>query len=111
MTATHEPKPHPAHDVPGIIYDPVTRRARIAGSALEVWEVIDGYRSVGYDWSRLESAFDWLTSEQLRAAVTFANQNPEFVAAEIAENDAVEDRFVGRTPQPPALPIRYTIPP
>ena len=111
MTATREPKPHPVHDIPGILYDPIARRARIAGTGLEVWEIINGYRSVGYNWQRLERAFDWLSSEQLRSAVIFANLNPRFVAAEIAENDAVEDEFFGRTPQPPDLPARYEIPP
>jgi len=111
MTATRNPKPHPVRDAPGIIYDPITRRARLAGLGLEVWEVINGYRSVGYDWRRLRQAFDWLADEQLRAAVTFANANPQFVAAEIAENDAVEDEFFGRTPQPPELPSSYAIPP
>jgi hypothetical protein len=109
MTATRNPKSHPERDVLGLIYDPITRRARLAGLGLEVWEVI--YRSVGYDWRRLRRAFDWLTDEQLRAAVTFANANPEFVAAEIADNDAAEDEFFGRTPHPPDLPASYAIPP
>jgi uncharacterized protein (DUF433 family) len=110
MTVTREPKPHPAHRVSGIIYDPETRRARIAGTGLEVWEIINGYRSVDYVWRRLEEAFHWLTPHQLKAAVTFANLNPDFVAAEIAENDAVEDGFFGREPVWPDLPETYDIP-
>ena len=112
MTTTHNhnPKPHPANDVPGIVYDPVTRRARVAGTGLEVWEIINGYRSVGYDWERLEWSFDRLSRSQLQAAVTFANRNPQFIAAEIAENDAAEDRLLGRTPRPPDLPAAYEIP-
>lgn len=97
MTATHEPTPHPLHDVPGIIYRPITRRARIAGTGLAVRELINGYRSVGYDWQRLERAFDGLTSDQLQAAVPFANRNSTFVAADIAENDAIRSRRLPRS--------------
>ncbi|MGD9893315.1 MAG: hypothetical protein AB7R89_23715 [Dehalococcoidia bacterium] len=110
MTTTHNSKPHPANDVPGIVYDPVARRARVAGAGLEVWEIINGYRSVGYDWERLERSFGQLSRSQLKAAVTFANRNPRFIAAEIAENDAAEDRFFGRTPRPTDLPAVYEIP-
>ena len=110
MTATRDQRPHPVRDVPGIVYDPVTRRARVAGTGLEVWEIINGYRSVAFDWQRLERAFDWLSTDQIRAAVMFANLNPELVAAEIAENDAAEDRFFGRAPRPPDLPATYEIP-
>jgi uncharacterized protein (DUF433 family) len=110
MTAIRDQKPHHVHDVPGIVYDPVTRRARVAGMGLEVWEVINGYRSVGYEWERLEQAFDWLSIDQLRAAVTFANLNPDFITAEIAENDAAEEHLLGRVPTPPDLPARYEIP-
>ena len=110
MTAMRDHRPHPIHDVPGIVYDPVTRRARIAGTGLEVWEIINGYRSVGFEWRRLVRCFEWLSIEQIRAAVMFANLNPAFVAAEIAENDAAEDRFFGRAPRPPDLPAAYEIP-
>jgi uncharacterized protein (DUF433 family) len=110
MTTKHNSKPHPANDVPGIVYDPVARRARLASTGLEVWEIINGYRSVGYDWDRLVRSFDRLSRSQLQAAVTFANRNPQFIAAEIAENDAAEDRFHGRTPRPPDLPSAYEIP-
>ncbi len=111
MTAMRNQKPRHIHDAPGIVYDPVTRHARIAGTGLEVWEVINGYRSVGYEWERLERAFNWLSTAQLRAAVTFANLNSDFVAVEIAENDATEDQFLSRTPTASSLPPRYEIPP
>ena len=47
------------------------RRARIAGTGLEVWEVISTYRSVNQDFSRLQKAYHWLTEQQLRAAIGY----------------------------------------
>jgi uncharacterized protein (DUF433 family) len=58
---------------PGIVFaDGVSgRRARIAGTGLEVWEVISTYRSVNQDSSRLQKAYHWLTEQQLRAAIGY----------------------------------------
>ena len=58
---------------PGIVFaDGVSgRRARIAGTGLEVWEVISTYRSVNQDFSRLQKAYHWLTEQQLRAALGY----------------------------------------
>jgi hypothetical protein len=78
------------HEVPGIVYSPLERRARIQGKGLEVWEVMNIYRSVDYNWDDLQVAIHWLTSEQLRAALKLAELNAEFVNAEIAENDAFD---------------------
>ena len=58
---------------PGIVFvDGVSgRRARIAGTGLEVWEVISTYRSVNQDFGRLQKAYHWLTEQQLRAAIGY----------------------------------------
>ena len=58
---------------PGIVFvDGVSgRRARIAGTGLEVWEVMSTYRSVDQDFGRLQKAYHWLTEQQLRAAIGY----------------------------------------
>ena len=58
---------------PGIVFaDGVSgRRARVAGTGLEVWEVILTYRSVDKDFKRLQKAYHWLTEQQLRAAIGY----------------------------------------
>jgi uncharacterized protein (DUF433 family) len=58
---------------PGIIFaDGVTgRRARIAGTGLEVWEIIGTYKSVDTDVKRLHKAYHWLTEQQLRSAIGY----------------------------------------
>ena len=58
---------------PGIVFvDGVSgRRARIAGTGLEVWEVMSTYRNFDQDSGRLQKAYHWLTEQQLRAAIGY----------------------------------------
>ena len=85
---------------PGIVFaDGVSgRRARIAGTGLEVWEVISTYRSVNQDLSRLQKAYHWLTEQQLRAATGYYTAYREEIDEVIKRNeswsrDSVAKRF------------------
>jgi hypothetical protein len=65
--------------VPGIVFadTPVgTRVARIAGTGLEVFEVVSQFRLMDEDWNRFRRAFHWLNDDQLRAAVSYAETFP-----------------------------------
>src|SRR5688500_20068379 len=55
---------------PGVVFvdGPVGRRPVIAGTGLDVWEVIAAWQELGRDYRRLRTADDWLTEPQLRAA-------------------------------------------
>ncbi len=88
MTTSPVPKPLPVKMVPGIIYAPLAKRARIQGTGLEVWEIVAQYEAVNRDFAALQECFDWLTPEQLRAALRFAELNPEFIAERFAREDA-----------------------
>jgi uncharacterized protein (DUF433 family) len=58
---------------PGIVFadGPAGRRARIAGTGLDVWEVISTYKSLNHDDARLRGAYDWLSEPQLRSALAY----------------------------------------
>lgn len=58
---------------PGIVFvDGATgRRPVVAGSGLEVWEVIGTWKEVGRNYERLRAAYEWLTEPQLRAALSY----------------------------------------
>ncbi len=58
---------------PGIIFveGATGRRAVVAGSGLEVWEVVQMWQEVGQDYRRLRAAYDWLSEPQLRAALSY----------------------------------------
>jgi len=85
MTTSPRPKPLPVQLVPGIVYSPLAKRARIQGTGLEVWEIVRAYDSFGRDFTRLAASFDWLTTDQLAAALRFAELNPAFIAARLAK--------------------------
>jgi len=58
---------------PGIVFTEGVKgkRAKIAGTGIEVWEVIATLKSVDGDFKRLEKAYHWLTNQQLRSALGY----------------------------------------
>jgi uncharacterized protein (DUF433 family) len=77
--------------VPGIVFvDSRTgRRPMVAGTGLDVWEIIAAWHAVARDEARLREAFDWLGSAQLRAALNYYALYPEEIDARLA----VEERW------------------
>lgn len=75
---------------PGILFadGPSGRRARIAGTGLDVWEVIATYGSLDRDGERLRRAYPWLSEPQLRAALGYYATYPGEVERQIARNEA-----------------------
>jgi uncharacterized protein (DUF433 family) len=93
MNTPPVPKPLPVEIVPGIIYSPLAKRARVHGTGLEVWEIIRVYRMAHEDFERLQRSFRCLTPEQLRTALDFAEKNREFIESKLAEADATPQRL------------------
>ncbi len=77
--------------IPGVVFiDEATgRTAKVAGTGLGVWEIIQTYRDSNQDWDQLRECYDWLSEGQLRAALAYAEAYP----AEIAERLRLEDEF------------------
>ncbi|MBI4378759.1 MAG: DUF433 domain-containing protein [Nitrospinae bacterium] len=85
---------------PGIIFTEGTtgRRARIAGTGIEVWEVIATFKSVGEDFKRLHRAYHWLTEHQLRSAIGYYKAYSEDIDHLIKQNeelrkDRVDEKY------------------
>ncbi len=76
---------------PGIVFadGPAGRRARIEGTGLEVWEVIQGYQSLDNNFNALKKAFHWLSERQLLAAIGYAKTYSEEINALIKRNRAL----------------------
>jgi len=74
---------------PGIIFSEGTsgRRAKIAGTGIEVWETISAYRSLGESMDRLKKAYHWLSTEQLRAALSYYRTYPHEIDHVIEQNE------------------------
>ncbi len=100
--------------VPGIVFmdGPVGRRASIAGTGLDVWEVIATFKSVAEDRERLETSYGWLSDRQLSAALAYYRLYPEEIDARIeaeeywtpeklyAEFPYLTAAFISTGPQP-----------
>jgi len=74
---------------PGIIFSEGTRghRARIAGTGIEVWEVIITYKSVSKKFDRLRKAYHWFTEQQLKSALGYYKTYPEEIDHLIKQNE------------------------
>lgn len=70
--------------VPGIIFvdSPAGGRvARVAGTGLEVFEVIGPYWVSGDNLEELLEGFHWLTGDQILAAIRYAREFPDEIEA------------------------------
>lgn len=84
--------------VPGIVFadSPVHGRvARIAGTGLDVFEVIGEYRWNGESVDLLRAAFHWLRDDQLQAALAYAREYPDEINALVdrLESFSLEDAW------------------
>jgi len=95
---------------PGIVFTqgPSGRRATVAGTGLDVWEIIATYQRLGRNERRLRRAYDWLTEPQLRAALAYYAQYPDEVDARLRREASLSAASLGR--HHPALvgPVRRT---
>ena len=75
---------------PGILFaEGVTgRRARVAGTGLEVWEIISTFKGLNKDFKRLKKAYHWLTERQLRAAIGYYNAYRDEIDFQIKRNES-----------------------
>ncbi len=77
------------HRCPGIVFTEGTsgKRARIAGTGIEVWEVIATYKSVDSKLKRLGKTYHWLTEQQLKYAIGYYSLYREEIETLIKENE------------------------
>jgi uncharacterized protein (DUF433 family) len=86
---------------PGIVFadGPSGRRARIAGTGLDVWEVVSTYKSLNRDDARLREAYHWLSEPQLRSALAYFRLYPEEIERQIVRNEAwTKEQLADRHP-------------
>lgn len=95
---------------PGIAFvDGATgRRAVIAGTGLEVWEIIDAYQQDELSFEELKEEFPWLTEMQLRAALGYYERYPKEIDARLEiERSWTPERVA--TEMPYAMPRRKLV--
>src|SRR4030042_2628781 len=81
---------------PGIIFSEGVsgRRARIAGTGVEVWEVINEYQILGENIKSLEKALPPLTERHLGAALNYYRYYPAEINELIQSNEAITPEVV-----------------
>ena len=70
------------------------RRARVAGTGIEVWEVIAAYKGMKEDFKRFQKAYHWLSAEQLKAALGYYTLYPKEIDRLIEQNEQWSDEKV-----------------
>lgn len=85
-----------AYRCPGIIFTEGTtgRRARIAGTGIEVWEVIAAFKGLGKDINRLHKTYHWLTEQQFRAAMGYYRIYTEEIDRLISQNEGLTKEHI-----------------
>lgn len=86
---------------PGIVFTEGVsgRRARIAGTGIEVWEVIASYKSIDKDLKRLRKIYRWLTEQQFRATIGYWKTYPDEIDLLITQNESwTKERIHERYP-------------
>lgn len=71
--------------VPGVVFvdGPAGRRAALAGTGLDVWEIIATWQACGRDFGQFRGSYGWLTEPQLRAALTYYELYPREIDARL----------------------------
>ena len=86
---------------PGIYFadEVLGREAKVSGTGLGVWEVIQRYQAVKGNEKRLHKALPHVGAVGLRAALLYYRQYPREIDEAIAENvlafEALEARYPG----------------
>lgn len=77
-------------ECPGIYFadEPAGRVAKVSGTGLSVWEVVDIYQGVRGSQRRLRRWHPHLSAAQLKAALVYYERHREEVDGAIAENRA-----------------------
>jgi hypothetical protein len=91
MVAASDLEAEKMRRVPGIVFvdGPAGRRAHVAGSNVDVYEVIRTVRKVHGDMSRVRMGFDMVSPEYLDVAIKYYRAYPEEIDAWLDDEEAL----------------------
>lgn len=97
------------HRCPGIVFSEGVRgrRARVAGTGVEVWEIVASYKSLGKSLDLLRKTYSWLTEQRLRSAIGYYESYPDEIDRLIAANEGWTPESVRK--KHPFLPSGRTL--
>ncbi|UCE52425.1 MAG: DUF433 domain-containing protein [Desulfobacterales bacterium] len=75
------------------------RRARIAGTGIDVWELIATFKGLGESYEEIKKAYHWLSEQQLRSALSYYALYPKEIDERITRNEEItQEKIVKRFP-------------
>jgi uncharacterized protein (DUF433 family) len=86
---------------PGVTFadGPTGRRARIAGTGIDIWEFIAAFKGLGENYNKLKKAYHWLSDLQIRSALSYYALYPDEIDEKIARNeDITQEQVIKRFP-------------
>ncbi len=72
----------------GFVGGPTGRRATLPTVGIDVFAVVEAFRSSGGDWEALKQAYHWVPEHLLRAALDYADAFPEEIESRLQEEEA-----------------------
>jgi uncharacterized protein (DUF433 family) len=86
---------------PGVTFadGPTGRRARIAGTGIDIWELISTFKGLGENYEKLKKTYHWLRDQQIRSALSYYALYPDDIEERITRNeDITQEQVVKRFP-------------
>jgi uncharacterized protein (DUF433 family) len=83
---------------PGVTFadGPTGRRAKIAGTGIDIWEFIATFKSLGENYDKVKKTYHWLSDQQIRSALSYYALYPVEIDERIARNDNITQEQVFR---------------
>ena len=81
---------------PGITFadGPTGRRARIAGTGIDIWELIATFKGLGENYDKLKKTYHWLSDHQIRSALSYFALYPDDIEERITRNEDITQKQV-----------------
>jgi len=86
---------------PGIAFadGPTGRRAKIAGTGIDIWELIATFKGLSENYNKLKETFHWLSDQQIRSALSYYALYPDEIDEKITRNeDITRQQVIKRFP-------------
>lgn len=81
---------------PGILFadGPTGRRAVVAGTGIDVWEVVRSWVAGERDLAALAEDYPWLTPMQLNAAIGYYSLYPVEIDERLAREEQLTEQYI-----------------
>jgi uncharacterized protein (DUF433 family) len=83
---------------PGITFvdGPTGRRARVAGTGIDVWELIATFKGLEERYEELKRAYHWLSEQQIRSALSYYGLYSEEIDERMGRNEQITEEQISK---------------